>query len=381
MEAPKNMDKATWMKEMLHIFCDLCIKAIDMGMRPNTHFDKAGWKYLLASFKEHTSHAFTKAQLKNKWDHSKKDWMIWKNLISETGMGWSTNLGTIYASDERWKSKIQEIRGAKKFRHASIEPLLCMKYDRMFANIIATGEYVWAPSSRVLPDHNVGVDGNQHTHVEQPDLEEGSGDSEEDGIPNFSDDVCNMVRGVNMSTSSNNHSSGRRKERQRFESSSQPTINHRHSPRSSLICIISIIDDVLSTGHCENRSPHNNNGQRRLFSLHEAPTLTANIHCESCCLVRYSVSLLSVGAHCSEQSIHMDDASFNAIFNEDLDNDYENIMERVVDHIICRDDYDNSGSSGDADDGANDDDNDSDKDGEPFWSDLETRYRLKLREG
>jgi hypothetical protein len=92
-----------------------------------------------------------------------------------------------------------------------------MKYDRMFVNIIAIGDYAWAPSSGVLPDHNVGVDGNQHAKVEQPDLEEESGDSEEDGIPNFANDVCNMVRGVNMSTSSNSRNSGKRKEREHFE--------------------------------------------------------------------------------------------------------------------------------------------------------------------
>jgi hypothetical protein len=58
---------------------------------------------LLASFKEQTDHAFTKAQLKNKWDGSKKDWRIWNKLISETGVGWSTKLGTISASDDWWK--------------------------------------------------------------------------------------------------------------------------------------------------------------------------------------------------------------------------------------------------------------------------------------
>jgi hypothetical protein len=36
----------------------------------------------------------------------------------------------------------------------------------MFSNIIATGEYMLAPSSGVLPDDNVGVDGNQHANVE-----------------------------------------------------------------------------------------------------------------------------------------------------------------------------------------------------------------------
>ncbi|XP_034907176.1 uncharacterized protein [Populus alba] len=202
---------------MLHVFCDLCIKAIDMGMRPNTHFDKAGWKYLQTSFKEITGHAFTKTQLKNKWDGCKKDWRIWTKLISETGVGWSAELGTISASDEWWKTKIQEIRGAKKFRHAGIEPSLRLKFDRMFSNIVATGQYAWAPSAGIRRDDNVGVDEDPNANDEQPDLEEGSGDSEEDGIPNFTDDVCNMVRGVNMSSSSNTRSSGKRKERERVD--------------------------------------------------------------------------------------------------------------------------------------------------------------------
>ena len=42
IEGLESMDNATWTKKMLHTFCDLCIKAINMGMRPNTHFDKTG---------------------------------------------------------------------------------------------------------------------------------------------------------------------------------------------------------------------------------------------------------------------------------------------------------------------------------------------------
>jgi hypothetical protein len=66
IEGLESMDKASWTKEMLHTFYDLCIKAINMRMRPNTHFNEAGWKFLMTSFKEQTSHAFTKTQLKNK---------------------------------------------------------------------------------------------------------------------------------------------------------------------------------------------------------------------------------------------------------------------------------------------------------------------------
>ena len=72
---------------MLHIFFDLCINAIDMRMRPNTHFDKTGWKFHITSLKEQTGHAFIKSQQKNKWDGCKKNWRIWTKLISEIGVG------------------------------------------------------------------------------------------------------------------------------------------------------------------------------------------------------------------------------------------------------------------------------------------------------
>uniref|UniRef100_A0A2K2BZP3 Myb/SANT-like domain-containing protein n=1 Tax=Populus trichocarpa TaxID=3694 RepID=A0A2K2BZP3_POPTR len=150
MKGLESFDKAAWTKEMLHIFCDICIKAIDMGMRPNTHFDKT---------------------------------RIWNKLVSETGVGWNSELGTIAASDEWWKQKIQEIRGAKKFRHVGIEPSLKNKFDRMYSNIIATG----------------------------------AGDSEEDVIPDFQTDMARMVGGINMSSSSNTKSDGKRKERDHYD--------------------------------------------------------------------------------------------------------------------------------------------------------------------
>ncbi|KAI9378196.1 hypothetical protein POPTR_018G054501v4 [Populus trichocarpa] len=158
---------------MLHIFCDICIKAIDMGMRPNTHFDKTGWKFLITSFKEQIGHAFTKTQLKNKWDGCKNDWRIWNKLVSETSIGWNSELGTISASDEWWKQKIQEIKGAKKFRHVGIEPSLKNKFDRMYSNIVATRAFAWAPSSG-LPAGNDVDPGTSNADIDRDGLEEGS---------------------------------------------------------------------------------------------------------------------------------------------------------------------------------------------------------------
>lgn len=73
MDGSQSQDKACWTREMLYAFCDICIKAIEQGMQPNIHFDKVGWKYVMNCFKDQTSHALTKAQLKNKWDGIKKD--------------------------------------------------------------------------------------------------------------------------------------------------------------------------------------------------------------------------------------------------------------------------------------------------------------------
>jgi hypothetical protein len=56
---------------MVHIFCDICIAAIDRGMRPSTRFNKAGWKFVIAVFKEKIGHAFSKTRLKNKWNGTK----------------------------------------------------------------------------------------------------------------------------------------------------------------------------------------------------------------------------------------------------------------------------------------------------------------------
>ena len=52
MDDHESMDKANWNREMLHISCDICIRAIDMGMRPSTHFDRYGWKFIITSFQE-----------------------------------------------------------------------------------------------------------------------------------------------------------------------------------------------------------------------------------------------------------------------------------------------------------------------------------------
>uniref|UniRef100_A0A2K2CAR3 Myb/SANT-like domain-containing protein n=1 Tax=Populus trichocarpa TaxID=3694 RepID=A0A2K2CAR3_POPTR len=103
------------------------------------------------------------------------------------------------------------MRGAKKFRHVGIEPSLCAKYDIMFTNIVATREYAWTPSQGLLSDEDNVAAGMRNTTNEDTNMEEGSGDSEEDAIPDFTRDVSNMVGGSNVAHSCSNPSSSKRK--------------------------------------------------------------------------------------------------------------------------------------------------------------------------
>ena len=210
MEGLKSIDKAAWTNEMLHTFCDLWIKAIDMRMRPNTHFDKTRWKFLITSFKEQTDHAFTKTQLKNKWDWCKKDWRIWTKLVSETSVGCSSELETISASNEWWKAKIQDNSSwssqfhlllsnfiKKNLIHDVALIILCRKLEEpknsnmlvlnhlwrwIWQNVFQhcrKGEFAWAPSSGVLGGNEVDP-GISNVNINGANLKEGRVDSEED---------------------------------------------------------------------------------------------------------------------------------------------------------------------------------------------------------
>jgi hypothetical protein len=84
----------------------------------------------------------------------------------------------------------------------------------MFSNVVVTGHYAWTPSFRSLFDDDVNQSTQDVNVNEEENLEEGSGDLEEDGIPNYTNDVCNLVARVNIGNSSTTNSSGKRKARE-----------------------------------------------------------------------------------------------------------------------------------------------------------------------
>ncbi|KDP27802.1 hypothetical protein JCGZ_18882 [Jatropha curcas] len=213
-ENENRATKAVWNKEMVHIFCDICIRAFQMGMRPGTHFTKQGWKYIIKHFQKESGQNFSKKQLKNKWDGSKKEWKLWKALISEeTEIGWDPKKQTLEASDSWWDEKIKAMPAAKKFQNAGIEPELCAKYDVMFMDTGATGNCASthsivvlqndkdgndeSPSNNVMPSES-DKDGNEESPSSNDMQLEGSGYSRSE--PNFVDSLEQIMDGANMSS-------------------------------------------------------------------------------------------------------------------------------------------------------------------------------------
>ncbi|KAK8952148.1 hypothetical protein KSP39_PZI002991 [Platanthera zijinensis] len=156
---------ANWESSHVLLYCDLCIREIELGNRPTTHFSKDGWKNLVTKFKERTGLLYDRAQLKNKWDQLKREWKLWRELKKgETGLGWDPIKKTIDASDEWWQERIQMIPMAKKFRYSGIAPELEEKLDRMFSQVVASGDNVWIPATGSMPSiflDDGGVVGNE----------------------------------------------------------------------------------------------------------------------------------------------------------------------------------------------------------------------------
>ncbi|KAL5556590.1 hypothetical protein UlMin_038826 [Ulmus minor] len=161
--------KAVWDAVSTNTFCELCIKEVEVGHRPGTHFDKVGLENLCKNFNTATRRMYTKPQLKNKWDTLKTDWKIWKDLIGKKlvldGIQKRKLLMHLMIGGEKYPQ-------ASKFRKEGIAPEIEENIDRMFMNTTTTRDYAWTPTSGFTVS-----------------LIESSGDSNENNIQETSKDI------------------------------------------------------------------------------------------------------------------------------------------------------------------------------------------------
>ncbi|KAG7969463.1 hypothetical protein I3843_07G032600 [Carya illinoinensis] len=82
------------------------------------------------------------SQIKGKIQRLKGKQRLFSDLISQTGIGWDPETGTVIASDEHWSHAIRAKSQWKNFRHAG-----CRKYEEpctIFEAFVATGAHAHA---------------------------------------------------------------------------------------------------------------------------------------------------------------------------------------------------------------------------------------------
>lgn len=95
--------KGYWSPSTHELFLDLLIQETFKGNRPDTHYPKESWKSILETINQSTGRSYTRAQLKNHWDCTRKAWKIWCQVVGASIMKWDPNTRTFGATDEDWR--------------------------------------------------------------------------------------------------------------------------------------------------------------------------------------------------------------------------------------------------------------------------------------
>ncbi|KAJ8436962.1 hypothetical protein Cgig2_018909 [Carnegiea gigantea] len=139
----EEIGHASWSKENILIFCDLYIELVDKskGKNGETISQRIRWKDIMLEFQKETNLAWSREQLKHKYDGLKVSWALCKKLKGkEVSLGWDHEKGTIAASDEWWLKKIE-----------GIDPELESKIDELFGGHVARGDDIITPNMDAFP--------------------------------------------------------------------------------------------------------------------------------------------------------------------------------------------------------------------------------------
>ncbi|CAH8270179.1 unnamed protein product [Arabidopsis lyrata] len=145
--------KGYWSPSTHKLFLDLLVQETLKGNRPDTHFNKEGWKTILGTINENTGIGYTRAQLKNHWDCTRKGWKIWCQLVGASSMKWDPESRSFGATEEEWRTYIRENPRAGQFRHKEVPH--ADQLAIIFNGVIEPGETYTPPSrSRKELIHN-----------------------------------------------------------------------------------------------------------------------------------------------------------------------------------------------------------------------------------
>ncbi|XP_074561654.1 L10-interacting MYB domain-containing protein-like [Curcuma longa] len=119
--------------------------------RPGANLNIVSYTLARQEFNKLSGLCYSTKQIRTKWENMRKEWILWKKLLLDTGTGWSYEGGTIKATEEWWKRKKAENKEYGKFKHRG--PLLPEEQEELFGKSLATGGF--AVTSAEIPQEAV----------------------------------------------------------------------------------------------------------------------------------------------------------------------------------------------------------------------------------
>lgn len=99
--------KGYWSPASHELFVDLLVEETYKGNRPDTHYPKESWRRMLETINQNSGKNYSRAQLKNHWDCTRKAWKIWCQVVGAPIMKWDPNSRTFGATEEDWKTYLR----------------------------------------------------------------------------------------------------------------------------------------------------------------------------------------------------------------------------------------------------------------------------------
>ncbi|XP_024014877.1 L10-interacting MYB domain-containing protein [Eutrema salsugineum] len=147
-----SQSKGYWSPATHELFVDLLVQETYKGNRPDTHYPKESWRMMLETINQNSGKSYTRAQMKNHWDCTRKAWKIWCQVIGNPNMKWDPNTRTFGATEEDWRILIRENPRAAQFRRKQVP--CADKLAIIFEGVIEPGKADFRPYRKKMRDHS-----------------------------------------------------------------------------------------------------------------------------------------------------------------------------------------------------------------------------------
>jgi len=147
------MASASWNDEQRRSFIMIYRDALN-GSTADNGLKKTEWTQVLSSFNTSMQCNYTKSQLQSQLQQLKSKYLIFKEIVDNSGFGWDPVTKIPTAPDDVWVRYLSAHPKAREYRNTTLP--LYEELEEIFAGRSATGVFAVSSLTSVLPLSQVG---------------------------------------------------------------------------------------------------------------------------------------------------------------------------------------------------------------------------------